>query len=165
MSSAVVDESQATANLALQDRVELRAKVLVRYQNNAYADRYRKLVQQSLQAEESKAPGMQGFAEAVARYYYKLLAYKDEYEVARLYREADFRKQLEQQFEGEYQIRFHMAPADHWQKRQCDWFAGEKRHSGHGWSEFCRCLQNSNFYVVRRLIHLAARMIVEWKES
>ena len=53
---------------------------------------------------------MQGFAEAVARYYYKLLAYKDEYEVARLYSEADFRKQLEQQFEGDYQISFHMAP-------------------------------------------------------
>ncbi len=104
------DESKSTANLTLQDRIELRAKVLVRYQNNAYADRYRKLVQQSLQAEESKAPGMQGFAEAVARYYYKLLAYKDEYEVARLYSEAEFRKQLEQQFEGDYQIRFHMAP-------------------------------------------------------
>ena len=103
-------ESKATANLTLQDSAELRAKVLVRYQNNAYADRYRKLVQQSLQAEESRAPGMQGFAEAVARYHYKLLAYKDEYEVARLYSEADFRKQLEQQFEGDYQIRFHMAP-------------------------------------------------------
>ena len=104
------DDSNTTANLTLQDSVELRAKVLVRYQNNAYADRYRRLVQQSLQAEESKAPGMQGFAEAVARNYYKLLAYKDEYEVARLYSEADFRKQLEQQFEGDYQIRFHMAP-------------------------------------------------------
>lgn len=105
-----VDESKTTADLTLQDSVELRAKVLVRYQNKAYAERYRKLVQQSLQAEESKAPGMQGFAEVVARYYYKLLAYKDEYEVARLYSETDFRKQLEQQFEGDYQIRFHMAP-------------------------------------------------------
>ncbi|MYI90168.1 MAG: indolepyruvate ferredoxin oxidoreductase family protein, partial [Gammaproteobacteria bacterium] len=105
-----IDESKTTANLTLQDSVELRAKALVRYQNNAYADRYRKLVQQSLQAEESKAPGMQGFAEAVARYYYKLLAYKDEYEVARLYSEADFRQQLERQFEGDYQIKFHMAP-------------------------------------------------------
>ncbi len=105
-----VDESKTTEDLKLQDSVELRDKVLVRYQNNAYAVRYRKLVQQSLQAEESKAPGMQGFAEAVARYYYKLLAYKDEYEVARLYSEADFRKQLEQQFEGDYKIRFHMAP-------------------------------------------------------
>ncbi len=105
-----VDESRPAVNLTLQDSVELRAKVLVRYQNNAYADRYRKLVQHSLQAEESKAPGMQGLAEAVARYYYKLLAYKDEYEVARLYSEAEFRKQLEQQFEGDYQIRFHMAP-------------------------------------------------------
>ena len=104
------DDSNTTANHTLQDRVELRAKVLVRYQNNAYAERYRKLVQQSLQAEESKAPGMQGFADAVARYYYKLLTYKDEYEVARLYSEADFRKKLEQQFEGDYQIRFHMAP-------------------------------------------------------
>ena len=103
-----VDDS--TANFTLQDSLELRVKALVRYQNNAYADRYRKLVQQSLRCEESKAPGMKGFAEAVARYYFKLLAYKDEYEVARLYSEADFRKQLEQQFEGDYQIRFHMAP-------------------------------------------------------
>ena len=105
-----VDESKSTENLTLNEGIELRTKLLVRYQNNAYADRYRKLVQQSLQVEESKAPGMQGFAEAVARYYFKLLAYKDEYEVARLCSEADFRKQLEQQFEGDYQIRFHMAP-------------------------------------------------------
>jgi indolepyruvate ferredoxin oxidoreductase len=48
---------------------------------------------------------------AVARYYFKLLAYKDEYEVARLYSDRSFRQQLEAQFEGDYKLQFHLAPA------------------------------------------------------
>ncbi|MBW3549859.1 MAG: diguanylate cyclase [Proteobacteria bacterium] len=49
-------------------------------------------------------------AEAVARYAFKLMAYKDEYEVARLYTSGEFRRQVEQQFEGDYKLRFHLAP-------------------------------------------------------
>ena len=48
--------------------------------------------------------------QAVARYFYKLMAYKDEYEVARLYTNGDFQKKLASQFEGEYELKFHLAP-------------------------------------------------------
>jgi indolepyruvate ferredoxin oxidoreductase len=47
---------------------------------------------------------------AVAEAYFKLLAYKDEYEVARLYSNGDFEKSLAAQFEGDYRLRFHLAP-------------------------------------------------------
>ena len=50
-------------------------------------------------------------SETVARYLYKLMAYKDEYEVARLYTSGDFERRLKQQFEGDFKLRFHLAPA------------------------------------------------------
>ena len=53
----------------------------------------------------------QALSRAVARYYFKLLAYKDEYEVARLYSEPAFRQALEAQFEGDYRLHFHLAPS------------------------------------------------------
>ena len=61
-------------------------------------------------AEASKAPGSTDLTEAVARYAFKLMAYKDEYEVARLYTSGDFQKKLQQQYEGDYKLRFHLAP-------------------------------------------------------
>ena len=51
-----------------------------------------------------------GFAEAVARNLFKLMAYKDEYEVARLYTDGAFRRKLERQFEGDFSLEFHLAP-------------------------------------------------------
>ena len=55
-------------------------------------------------------PGITELTEAVARYYFKLLAIKDEYEVARLYAETDFVKRVAAQFEGDYKLNFHLAP-------------------------------------------------------
>ncbi|MET0754683.1 MAG: DUF6537 domain-containing protein, partial [Pseudoxanthomonas sp.] len=55
-------------------------------------------------------PGSTALSEAVARYFFKLMAYKDEYEVARLYTSGDFKRKLEQQFEGDYKLHFHLAP-------------------------------------------------------
>ena len=53
----------------------------------------------------------EALAEAVARYYFKLLAYKDEYEVARLYTDGEFAKQHRRRmFEGDYKLVFHLAP-------------------------------------------------------
>ena len=60
--------------------------------------------------ERSKAPGRTGLAEAVARGYHKLLAYKDEYEVARLYASPAFEKALGEQFESRRKLEFHLAP-------------------------------------------------------
>ncbi|HEX6959178.1 MAG TPA: indolepyruvate ferredoxin oxidoreductase family protein [Ferrovibrio sp.] len=87
-----------------------RAARLVAYQNRAYAERYKTLVETARQAEAAKAKGMTGFAEAVARYAYKLMAYKDEYEVARLYTDGNFLKKLNAQFEGDFSLTFHLAP-------------------------------------------------------
>ena len=61
-------------------------------------------------AEANKAPGSTDLTEAVARYAFKLMAYKDEYEVARLYTSGDFQRKLEQQYEGDYKLKFHLAP-------------------------------------------------------
>ena len=62
------------------------------------------------EAEAQIFPGGTALAEAVARSLFKLMAYKDEYEVARLYTETGFLKRVADQFEGPYQLRFHLAP-------------------------------------------------------
>jgi indolepyruvate ferredoxin oxidoreductase len=90
--------------------IERRAAFLVDYQDEAYAQRYRALVAQAEAAEKARARGRTGFAEAVARGLFKLMAYKDEYEVARLYTSGAFLEQLRQQFEGEFKLEFHLAP-------------------------------------------------------
>jgi indolepyruvate ferredoxin oxidoreductase len=94
----------------LDEIVERRRSYLTAYQDAAYAERYRALVELVRRAEGERAAGRRGLAEAVARYYFKLLAYKDEYEVARLYADGEFRRRLEAQFEGDYRIEFNMAP-------------------------------------------------------
>ncbi|MBP8884479.1 MAG: indolepyruvate ferredoxin oxidoreductase family protein [Pseudomonas sp.] len=92
----------------LEEIVADRVQRLTAYQNAAYAERYRELVEHVRKADTD---AQQRLSKAVARYYFKLLAYKDEYEVARLYSDATFRKQLEAQFEGDYQLQFHVAPS------------------------------------------------------
>jgi indolepyruvate ferredoxin oxidoreductase len=87
-----------------------RADELTRYQNAAYADRYRATVAVAADAERRLGAGESGFALAVARYLYKLMAYKDEYEVARLYTDGRFVEKLKAQFDGDYRLEFNLAP-------------------------------------------------------
>ena len=94
----------------LESVIERRAAFLVNYQDAAYAGRYRAFVERVQAAERSRAKGMRGLAEAVARGYFKLLAYKDEYEVARLHAAPEFRRRIEAAFEGDYTLEFHLAP-------------------------------------------------------
>jgi len=94
----------------LDEIVAVRMKHLTGYQNEALARRYKALVDSVRAAEEKATPGQTALAEAVARNYAKLLAYKDEYEVARLYADAAFDAQLAGQFEGNYKLKFHLAP-------------------------------------------------------
>ena len=94
----------------LDELVTRRVDFLTGYQNAAYGSGYRALVDRARTAEAARAPGMTGLAEAVARYYFKLLAYKDEYEVARLFAAPEFAAKLRAQFEGDYKLRFHLAP-------------------------------------------------------
>ena len=94
----------------LESLIERRAAFLTDYQDTAYADRYRGFVERVRAAERSRAKGMRGLAEAVARGHFKLLAYKDEYEVARLHCAPEFRRRLEATFEGDWSLEFHLAP-------------------------------------------------------
>ncbi len=94
----------------LDDVIEQRVEQLTAYQNKAYAARYRALVARVQSAAAERAPGLTGLAEAVARNYHKLLAYKDEYEVARLFTDGRFQRRLSAQFEGDFTVKFHMAP-------------------------------------------------------
>jgi len=94
----------------LAELVERRSRHLVAYQGAALAERYRALVEQVRAAEACVLPGSQALASAVARSYHRLLAYKDEYEVARLYTDGSFRRQLEAQFEGEFRVELQLAP-------------------------------------------------------
>ncbi len=93
---------------SLDDTVARRSDFLTGYQNAAYAARYTRLVDRVREAEGVEGGGP--LSHAVARYYFKLLAYKDEYEVARLHASGDLRKQIERQFEDGYRIEFNLAP-------------------------------------------------------
>lgn len=90
--------------------IEHRAALLTDYQDAAYAERYRKFVERVRQAESRTVPGSNTLTETVARYYYRLLAYKDEYEVARLYSDGRFMAALGREFDGDYKLTFHLAP-------------------------------------------------------
>jgi indolepyruvate ferredoxin oxidoreductase len=92
--------------LSLRDH---RAAILLAYQNSAYANRYSALVNRVAEIENQRC-GSQRLAQIVARNYFKLLAYKDEYEVARLHSDGEFVRKIAEQFEGDWSLRFHLAP-------------------------------------------------------
>jgi len=96
---------------SFDETVARRVKFLTAYQNAAYAARYQAAVDRVKAAEAARAPGKCGLADAVARYLFKLMAYKDEYEVARLYSDVAFLQQVAGTFEGEnLRFEFHLAP-------------------------------------------------------
>ncbi|MEP7208561.1 MAG: indolepyruvate ferredoxin oxidoreductase family protein, partial [Casimicrobiaceae bacterium] len=95
---------------SVDEVIARRAAFLVDYQDAAYARRYTDLVARVRATEDNRAPGKTALTEAVARAYFKLLAIKDEYEVARLYAETDFVDQVARRFEGDYRLVFHLAP-------------------------------------------------------
>jgi indolepyruvate ferredoxin oxidoreductase len=94
----------------LTEMVDRRAAFLTAYQNEAYARRYRAAVARIQKAELERTPGKTALTDAVARYFFKLMAYKDEYEVARLYTDGSFLKQLKAEFDGDVKLEFHLAP-------------------------------------------------------
>lgn len=88
-----------------------RVQRLVNYQDEAYARRYQAQVERVRKIEASKVEkNDESLSRAVARYLFKLMAYKDEYEVARLYADPAFKQRLAAEFEGDYQLEFHLAP-------------------------------------------------------
>jgi indolepyruvate ferredoxin oxidoreductase len=102
--------SSAQQPETLNELIDARANDLTLYQDVGYAARYRRLVERACQAEGVLTGGFAGFGSAVARYGYKLMAYKDEYEVARLYSDGDFMKRVSQAFEGPFRLEVYLAP-------------------------------------------------------
>lgn len=94
----------------LEEIVAHRSARLMAYQSRRYARRYRALVAQVQEAEGRMFSGSTALTEAVARNYANVLAYKDEYEVARLYRAASFREALDAQFENVQRVEVYLAP-------------------------------------------------------
>src|SRR5712672_3538852 len=95
--------------MSLDEIVAHRSALLTDYQNKKLADRYRNMVTQVRNAAANGGFG-DALPRAVAINYAKLLAYKDEYEVARLYTDGKFEKQLRDQFEGDFKFSFNLAP-------------------------------------------------------
>jgi indolepyruvate ferredoxin oxidoreductase len=95
--------------MTLDEIIAHRSRLLADYQNEAYAEKYRTLVGQVRNAARDGGYG-EALPRAVAINYAKLLAYKDEYEVARLYADGSFEKQLRDQFDGDFKISFNLAP-------------------------------------------------------
>ncbi|VVE55289.1 indolepyruvate ferredoxin oxidoreductase [Pandoraea anhela] len=94
----------------LDELISRRRQFLTSYQDARYADRYLAFVDRIQSFEKQTFPGRQALAKAVARYYFKLLAIKDEYEVARLHTESGFMERVQAQFEGDYRVVFNLAP-------------------------------------------------------
>jgi indolepyruvate ferredoxin oxidoreductase len=94
----------------LDQVIERRTAFLTEYQDRAYAARYLALVNRVREAEAACLPGDTTLTDTVARALFKLMAYKDEYEVARLYTETDFLKRVADRFDGPYELRVHLAP-------------------------------------------------------
>ena len=92
------------------DIIDIRVRDLTAYQNETYAARYRVFVEKVWNREQTIAPGSQALTETVARNLHKLMAIKDEYEVARLYADGRFAAQIAEQFEGKVKLRVHLAP-------------------------------------------------------
>jgi indolepyruvate ferredoxin oxidoreductase len=100
----------APVKRTLDESIAFRAKFLGDYQNEAYSKRYLAEVERVRAAESRAAPGSQDLTEAFAKGLFKLMAYKDEYEVARLYTDGEFAKALKEQFDGDSSVKVSLAP-------------------------------------------------------
>jgi indolepyruvate ferredoxin oxidoreductase len=105
---ALIDAASATGEL--RRLLEVRVPQLIAYQNSAYAKQYVDFVARVHKAEQAAVPGQTRLSEAVARYLYKLMAYKDEYEVARLHLATGHDKALAEQFGAGVRVQYHLHP-------------------------------------------------------
>ena len=104
---ALVDSVGASGEL--RRLLEVRVPELIAYQDAAYARRYVDFVRTVAEAERAAVPGETRLAEAVARHLYKLMAYKDEYEVARLHLRPEVRASIQAEM-GEAKVRYQLHP-------------------------------------------------------
>jgi len=139
----------------LAERIARRAAFLTEYQDASWAARYRGWLERVAAAESACAPGSERLASIVAEQLFKLMAYKDEYEVARLYASPDFRARLDREFAGDYRVELHLAPPlfarrepgtgrlrkrayGPWMLRAMGWLARGKRLRGSRFDPFGR---------------------------
>jgi len=101
---------QARTEETLDQIIARRADFLISYQDGRYAERYRQFVNSVRAAEHDRVPNSQSLTIAVARSLFKLMAYKDEYEVARLHTQTGFQDRLRAEFDGDFKIKYHLAP-------------------------------------------------------
>ena len=87
-----------------------RYNFLIKYQNKKYADKYKELVDYVKKCEEKISVDIKNFSNAVAINYFKLMSYKDEYEIARLYSDNEFINKINETFEGNFKINYHLSP-------------------------------------------------------
>src|SRR5439155_2861569 len=104
--AAPIPESHQLSE-TLDQIIERRIAFLTDYQNTAYAAQYASWVGRVREVETACVPGQNELTQSVARSLFKLMAYKDEYEVARLYVESDFLKRVAEQFDGADERNFH----------------------------------------------------------
>jgi indolepyruvate ferredoxin oxidoreductase len=94
----------------LDELIAQRVAFLSDYQNAAYAQDYQAFVQKVRAVDAAAGEKSLALTEAVARYLFKLMAYKDEYEVARLHTDGSFHAKIQAQFEGDFKLHYHLAP-------------------------------------------------------
>ncbi|GFE84646.1 indolepyruvate ferredoxin oxidoreductase [Steroidobacter agaridevorans] len=117
----LVRAERAPKSESLDELIARRSKLLTLYQDGRYAAKFTDLVGRVRSAEEACVPGGESLTRAVIASLFKLMAYKDEYEVARLYCDGEFAARLREQFEGDFRLSFHLAPPG---------LARRDRHSG-----------------------------------
>ncbi|MEB5966251.1 MULTISPECIES: indolepyruvate ferredoxin oxidoreductase family protein [Comamonas] len=138
---------------SLEEMLDKRVEFLTAYQNAAYAGQYRDFVAKVRAVEEPLQQGTR-LSQAVARYLFKLMAYKDEYEVARLHTDAAFTQKISGMFEGDYKVVHHLAPPGFakkdaqghllkksygpWMRKAMGWLAGLKGLRGTALDPFGR---------------------------
>jgi len=110
LSELIEEEKPEFIQQDLDKLIEHRTKFLSEYQDAAYAEDYQHMVDRVYRAEKELGTGSQELTKSVAHVLAKLMAYKDEYEVARLYSQPEFKQKLDEQFEGDYKLSLHLAP-------------------------------------------------------
>ncbi|NNF66091.1 MAG: pyruvate ferredoxin oxidoreductase, partial [Gammaproteobacteria bacterium] len=108
--SSQVTPARSFANETLDEIVQRRSEFLTEYQDESLSEKYESLIETVRRAEADLPGSSAELATAVARSYFKLLAYKDEYEVGRLHTQTGFHERIAAEFEGSYKLNYHMAP-------------------------------------------------------
>jgi indolepyruvate ferredoxin oxidoreductase len=104
------ESSEEPISETLEQVIARRVRHLTDYQDAAYAKPFVDFVQKVRDQENTRSPGSTAVTQAVATSLSKLMSYKDEYEVARLYSNGDFERRLKQQFGGDYTLKVHLSP-------------------------------------------------------